>query len=122
MLKGMATFAALCFALAATAPAARAQLPQSECKQGPLTKQFGKSKWLVYSCSDERTLLFVAPRGSAAFPFYFIYFPKDGGYSLTGEGIGSKTASEAAFKEIGAMSIREIQALIQQTRAKSSAQ
>jgi hypothetical protein len=120
MFKQMAPAGVLFLALAVAGPAALAQHALVDCKQGPLTRNYGKSKWLIYSCADERRLVFVAVKGSPAFPYYFTYFPHNGGYRLEGEGIGPKSHSEAAFKEIGALSLREIASLIEQTRAKAA--
>jgi len=40
-----------------------------KCDIGPLNKSYGGTPWLVYSCNDEQTLVFVSERGSPASPF-----------------------------------------------------
>lgn len=48
------------------------------CDIGPGTKTFGKSSWLVYSCTDNKSLVMVSAPGSPAVPFYF--FLQEGNY------------------------------------------
>lgn len=120
MFKRIATISIAAAAVATTVPvSAQAEKPQLACERGPLTKTYGKSQWLVYSCSDDRTLVFISAPGNPAFPFYFSYFPEKGGYSLAGEGTGRKEATAATYKDLKALSKREIEALIVQTKMKS---
>jgi len=120
MFKYIVSIAAVCTMLVTAFPAsAQAQKPQLACERGPVTKTYGKSQWLVYSCSDERTLVFISAPGSPAFPFYFSYFPEKSGYRLAGEGTGDKAATAAANKELEALTPAAIGALIQETRLKA---
>jgi hypothetical protein len=92
------------------------------CKTGPVTKTYGQTQWLVYSCDDGMTLVFVAAPDSPAMPFYFVLSPTDAGYHLFGEGTGKKEATAAALEQIKTLSAsaRDIANLILETRAKNS--
>jgi len=91
------------------------------CDIGPVTKVYGKTQWLVYSCTDNRTVVIVSAPGNPGMPFYFTFFPKDGKYQLGGEGTGNKDATKAAFDELKAMSEEDISELIRETRASAKA-
>lgn len=119
MFRQVVSIAAVCTMLVpALSASAQGEKPQLACERGPVTKTYGKSQWLVYSCSDERTLVFISSPGSPAFPFYFSYFPEKGGYRLAGEGTGDKAATAAAHKELEALTPAAIGGLIRETRLK----
>jgi len=103
--------ALLAAAIAAVPTAAYCDGQPLNCKTGPVEKTYGSTKWLVYSCGDARTLVFVSAPGSAAFPFYF-FRAKDG---LHGEGTGDKKATDAAFAEISKIDDEDATALVQAT-------
>lgn len=86
------------------------------CDIGPITRAFGDSQWLVYSCTDKRTVIVVSAPGNAAAPFYFVLYPSETGYQLGGEGTGNQELTAAAFKELQALSATDIETLIQETR------
>jgi len=86
------------------------------CDTGPVEKTYGKTRWLVYSCDDHRTVVIVSAPGNPATPFYFMFSPHENGYRLSGEGTGRKDATDAAFDELKALSERDIAALIEQTK------
>ncbi|MEO3429053.1 hypothetical protein AAFN88_09370 [Pelagibius sp. CAU 1746] len=86
------------------------------CDIGPTTKAFGGSQWLVYSCSDRRTVVVMSVPGNAAAPFYFVLHPSETGYRLGGEGTGNQELTAAAFNELQALSATDIETLIQETR------
>jgi hypothetical protein len=48
---------------------------QLKCDVGSIAKMYGKTQWLVYSCSDGRSIVVLAAQGSPATPFYFILHP-----------------------------------------------
>ena len=111
------TAVALCATLFCAFGANSAE-PSSEeqtlnCDVGPLNKTYGKTRWLVYSCSDDRTLVFVSAPGSPAMPFYFRLYNGQ----LTGEGTGDKLATDAAYEEIKALSTSDVKELVRQTKA-----
>jgi len=58
----------------------------------------------------------ISVPGSPAAPFVFTMYPKDKGYELAGQGTGSKAYSDAASKEISAMSPADVQALLNETQ------
>ena len=93
-----------------------APAPSLKCDIGPVTKVYGASQWLVYSCDDSRTVVVVSAPGSPAFPFYFTLSPTASGYRLSGEGTGKKEATAAALNELSKLSGREIASLIEQTK------
>jgi len=83
------------------------------CAAGPLYKDYGNTQWLVYSCDDSRTLVFVSAPGSAAAPYYFKLAADR---TLTGQGSGYKPAQDAAYTDIKGLSERDINDLIEQTK------
>jgi len=87
-----------------------------KCDTGPVARTYGKTQWLVYSCDDQRSVVIVSAPGSPAAPFYFIFFPSEGGYRLRGEGTGRKDATSAAFTDLRALSGQDIAVLIEQTK------
>ena len=87
------------------------------CTVGPVFKIFGSVPWLVYSCSDAMTLLVVSAPGSPAAPFTFTLAPQGDSYQLRGEGTGSQSATDAALKELQALTTKDIETLIRQTQA-----
>ena len=93
------------------AGAVYAQDAQLQCDIGPVTKTFGSVPWLVYGCDDGSSMVLVSAPGSRAAPFYFIFSPDSGGYQLRGEGTGAKSATDAAMKELQALTPEQIRAL-----------
>jgi len=88
-----------------------------QCDIGPVTKVFGAVPWLVYSCNDATSLVVISAADSPASPFYFTFSLEGGSYRLRGEGTGSKTATDAALKDLEARSASDIQALRRETIA-----
>jgi hypothetical protein len=91
---------------------------QLRCDIGPINKTYGKTQWLVYSCTDKRTLVIISAPENPAAPFYFTFSPHESGYQLSGEGTGRKDATNAALDELKALSLTDISALIEQTKPK----
>lgn len=92
------------------------QAPTLQCDVGPTTKVYGGVQWLVYSCNDNKSVVFVSDRGSPASPFYFILTPEGSRYRLRGEGNGSRAATDAAMKELRVLSSKDIARLILETK------
>lgn len=90
--------------------------PSLQCETGPLHKSYGGSAWLVYSCSDDKTLVVVSDTGNPASPFYFVIYPENGQYGMSGEGNGSKDASDAAFQDLKKLTAAEIAAMLRATK------
>jgi hypothetical protein len=87
--------------------------PQSlKCDIGPVAKIYGRTQWLVYSCTDNRTLVVISAPGNPATPFYFTFYPHENGYQLSGEGTGRKDVTNAAFNELKALSGTDIVAIL----------
>ncbi len=78
-------------------------------------KNFGSVPWLVYSCNDSSSLVLVSAPGSPATPFYFFFSLEGATYRLRGEGNGSREATDAALKDLQALSATEIQGLRRET-------
>jgi len=112
---------ACCFALLISLPAAGEEAVSKpnplKCETGPVTKTYGETQWLVYSCSDNETVVIVSAPGNPSMPFYFSFSLQKNGYQLNGEGTGPKDATDAAFNELKALSRQDIAALIEQTKA-----
>lgn len=109
------TVVALMLAQTAAQPH-QGQTPSLQCEGGPLHKNYGGNPWLVYSCSDDKTLVVVSDAGNLASPFYFVVYPKDGQYGVSGEGNGSKAASDSAFEDLKKLSANDITAMLQATK------
>jgi len=90
---------------------------QRRCDIGPLKKAYGRTNWLVYSCSDEKTLIFVSDAGSPVMPFVFALILRGDEYELSGEGATSRRdLTGAAFDEIKILSKLEIDKMINLTK------
>ena len=105
-----------CLALSLPVQAEDAKPQSLACNVGPANKTYGGSKWLVYSCSDNRSLVVVAAKGSPAAPFTFLFAPDNTGYDLRGQGSGNRTATDAAYKELSVLSAADVRALIGETK------
>lgn len=92
------------------------------CDVGPISRNFGGSDWIVYSCDDKNTFVVVSAEGNPAAPFYFISTIKDNSRTLQGEGSGEKAASSAAYEDLRKFisSEDQVQDLLLQTRTKGS--
>jgi hypothetical protein len=89
--------------------------PQMKCETGPVPRMFGEVTWMVYSCDDQKSLILVAPQGSAAHPFMFLIAQHDGRYKVNGEGTAGPEA-RAALKDLSMLTHQEIGELIQATK------
>jgi len=87
-----------------------------KCTIGPVTKTYGQTQWLVYSCNDDKTLVIVSAPGNPATPFYFTLLPTDAGHRLFGEGTGKKEATAAAFEQLKSLSEDDIANVIKETK------
>lgn len=108
--------------LAGTASHALAIDPKApdSCATGPVEKTYGGTPWLVVSCSDGKSLVFVAKEGSRAAPFEFDLTYANDGYDLTGHGDGDRAATDAAYTELQKIKAADILALIKATQAAKS--
>lgn len=94
-----------------------AQTQPMSCTTGPVPRTIGGSDWLVFSCDDKASLLFTAAPGSSAYPFYFTIRTVGGSARLSGEGTGSRAATDATARALRAMTASDIAGLIAATEA-----
>jgi hypothetical protein len=92
-------------------------VPDYRCNTGGMSKTLGMTQWLVYSCDDAQTLVFLSAPQSPANPYYFTVFPHGTEYHVFGEGTGDREATDAAFKEIELFTTADIRALLDETRS-----
>ena len=86
--------------------------PAMECNLGPLTRTFGGTPWLVYSCSDGTSIVVVTKEENPAAPFYFFVFKREGKYVVFGEGTGAKSITDLAYNELIKLKAEDIRSLI----------
>ena len=99
-------------ALAQEAAAARL-----DCAIGPVHKTFGAAPWLVFACSDAKSLVIVSAPGNAGNPFFFKIYVKDGRRHVVAEGAGSKKVTAAAYNELAKLAEADVAALISAANA-----
>ena len=90
--------------------------PAMKCEIGPVSREFGGTNWIIYSCDDAGSLVFVSARGNPAFPYTFLFIHEAGRYTLQGAGTGDKQASKAAGDAISALPAQAIAVLLAETR------
>jgi hypothetical protein len=95
--------------------------PAMQCDIGPLTKNFGGTEWVVYSCSDKKTVVIYSAANNPGKEFYFMFFPDGDDLRLYGEGNGDKTYTDAAFRELEPMTAQDVAALVKETELASRA-
>ena len=93
-----------------------------DCGSGPLPKSYGKTPWLVYACSDEKSLVVVATEDNPGHPFFFKLFVKDGVRYVVGEGEGKKAVTAPAYDELSKLSEADLAALIKAARTPGAPQ
>jgi len=91
--------------------------PKVECTKGPATRSIAAQPWLAYGCSDNTTVLLVAPKDNPAAPFTFMLIKGSPDYAVYGQGAGDKAASGAADTNIRAMTQDQLNALARQVNA-----
>jgi hypothetical protein len=87
----------------------------AQCATGPVEKTYGGSVWLVVSCSDGKSLVFVAKEGGKAAPFEFDMTYTGDGYDLSGKGQGDRKATDAAYAELSKITGPQVRALVEET-------
>lgn len=107
--------------LAGAEPASASARASISCDVGPVSRTYGGADWLVYSCNDAGSLVFVSAPGNPAMPFVFIYAFGEDGYKLTGEGNGDKRFTQAAFEALAGLTDADRAELLRETRAKGRA-
>jgi hypothetical protein len=102
--------------IAATPAFALDEKAPEQCATGPVEKTYGGTAWLVASCSDGKSLVFVAKEGSKAAPFEFDLTFTGDGYDLTGHGGGDRKFTDAAYADLQNISAKDVLALIRETQ------
>jgi hypothetical protein len=64
--------------------------------------------WDVYGCDDGHSVVVVTATGNPAMPFYFFFVWGPKGFDLRGEGTGNKVLTDAAFKDLRALSEEQV--------------
>jgi hypothetical protein len=109
--------AALAIAVLSGCPAWAIEAGQpAQCATGPVEKTYGGLAWLVVSCSDGKSLVFVAKEGSKAAPFEFDMMYSGDGYDLTGKGQGDRKATDAAYGDLSKITGTQVRALVEETQ------
>ena len=117
--RSIAIIVSLLFSSLVYADKEEAQGESLKCDVGPVVKEFGYTRWSVFSCNDSESLVFVPVSGSPAMPFYFMTTLQHGERKLIGDGTGSKDATSAAHHALVTLIELEsrVQALIAETIA-----
>ena len=110
----------LLWPLSVVAQQAAPQQPTLDCSTGPLSRTYGSTRWLVYACSDGKSVVAITAPGSSAAPFYFMLYPKDGWYVVVGEGTGPKTITDRAYAELVRLTDQDIAALVSAAKRQGS--
>ena len=106
------------YLLLASAPALAAQPNAPEqCITGPVEKSYGGTPWLVVSCSDGKSLVFVAKEGSKAAPFEFDLTFTGSDYDLAGHGKGDSKLTAAAYADLQKLTGKDVLELLNATKA-----
>ena len=103
----------------AFSPVVAGQAPTSApvgCMIGPLTRTIGGNAWLVYACSDGKSIAVVSTPGVAPTWFYYIVSPRGGGYAVSGESSGDKSLTKPVYEELSAMSSDAVAALFKEVQ------
>jgi hypothetical protein len=96
--------------------------PALTCKTGPVTQTYGGQPWLVFSCSDEKTVIVVSAPGNPVGSQYYVLRPDGDRVSAMGEGSGHSEISDKAFAELARFSSAELAVLAAKTRAVATTQ
>lgn len=111
MIKATLTTLTLLAATSAFAapPAASTKMGEPiSCSAGPALKTYGGTHWLAYACSDGKSLALISASDNPACPAHFILSPKDGKYTVTGQGSGKHDTIPSVEKELRALTPAEI--------------
>ena len=112
-----ALIASILAAVTCSAQAQGKDAPALECNVGPLTRTFGGTPWLVYSCADSASIVVVTKEGNPAMPFYFFISKREGRYVVVGEGTGAKSITDLAYNELVKLRAGDIASLISASRS-----
>ena len=88
-----------------------------QCITGPVEKTYGGTTWLVVSCSDGKSLVFVAKEGGKAAPFEFDLTFTGNDYDLAGHGKGDRKYTDAAYADLQKLTSKDVLDLLNATKA-----
>lgn len=108
--------AAAAFSTVASGQASEPSAAPVRCMTGPSTKTIGGNAWLVYACSDGKSLAVVSTPSIAPNWFYYIVAPSGDGYAVSGEASGDKSVTRPVFEELSAMSPDAVAALYKEVQ------
>ena len=111
----------LALPLSAFAQQAGDKAPTLDCSTGPVSRNFDATPWLVYACSDGKSVVAVTASGSPASPSYFMLYPKDGKYVVVGEGTGPKGLTDRAYSELSRLAEQDVAGLISVAKSQRGA-
>jgi hypothetical protein len=111
---------AVLFALSATPALAVDRNAPEQCITGPIEKTYGGTLWLVASCSDGKSLVFVAKEGGKAAPFEFDLTFTGNDYDLAGHGKGDRKFTDAAYADLQKLTGKDVLDLLTATKAAKS--
>ena len=100
-------------AVAATAPQLE-PASQPDCTIGPLNRTYGGVHWLVYGCAGGRDIKVASAPDNPTMAFYFYFAHTAKGMRLYGEGNGDDLVTDAAYKELKLLSVKDVASLYQQ--------
>lgn len=87
-----------------------------KCAIGPITKEFGGAQWLVYSCEDRKSIVIKSAPSNKAVHFRFSFMADEDGFALEGKGQGDKHVTDAAYRELNAMTEEDVASLVRETQ------
>jgi hypothetical protein len=88
------------------------------CDAGPIERQFGGGPWKIYSCSDRSSLIIRSANSSSSLPFTYVLRRVGSRYAIGGSGVaGEGTYIAAATRELNRLSLKDFDALIEETRS-----
>ena len=90
--------------------------PSFNCEIGPVEKTIGGNLWVVSSCDDGKSVVFVSHKTNPAMPFYFLYRAGNGKYHLNGQGTGDKAATKPAYEELKSYDEVKLNQIIAETK------
>ena len=91
-----------------------AEEPDLKCDIGPILKTFGGEQWHVYSCTEDWQLMLVSAPGTKAEKTIFVF--QTIGEWLVFDYAKDTRPTEAARRELRALSDEQLTDLIEETR------
>lgn len=86
------------------------------CDIGPIQRTYGEAAWLVFSCSDEQTLIVAPGPENPLRQSYFTLVVEQGGLQVMGVGEEQSTGFSDALDELTNLTAREAVSLIHETK------